>query len=161
MLHIILNHLKSKAEELLSEEQAGVRAGWNTVEQIFNCRVLIEKHLQPPKGLVPQFHLLQESIWLGMAQWPVQFSYTTNWVSSSRCPLVLDRGAYSPQHSSTCFWRESCKKPFTPTPLSPLVADLSVTYTLQMILTPWQAVTLSCKNSPTNSLQQPVHMEWR
>ena len=44
MLHIILNHLKSKAEELLSEEGAGFRAGGSTVEQIFNCRVLIEKH---------------------------------------------------------------------------------------------------------------------
>ena len=51
MLCIILNHLKSKAEELLSEEQAGFRAGQSTVEQIFNCRVLIEKHLQHQRDL--------------------------------------------------------------------------------------------------------------
>ena len=55
MLHIILNHLKSKAEELLSEEQAGFRAEWNTVEQIFNCRGLIEKHLQCQRYLFHNF----------------------------------------------------------------------------------------------------------
>ena len=55
MLHIILNHLKSKAEELLSEEQAGFRAGQSTVEQIFNCRVLIEKHLQHQRDLFHNF----------------------------------------------------------------------------------------------------------
>ena len=55
MLRIILNRLKSKAEELLSEEQAGFRAGRSTVEQIFNCRVLIEKHLQHQRTLFHNF----------------------------------------------------------------------------------------------------------
>ena len=55
MLRVILNRLKSKAEELLSEEQAGFRAGRSTVEQIFNCRVLIEKHLQHQKDLFHNF----------------------------------------------------------------------------------------------------------
>ena len=55
MLRIILNHLKAKAEELLSEEQAGFRAGRSTVEQIFNCRVLIEKHLQHQRDLFHNF----------------------------------------------------------------------------------------------------------
>ena len=55
LLRIILNRLKSKAEELLSEEQAGFRAGRSTVEQIFNCRVLIEKHLQHQKDLFHNF----------------------------------------------------------------------------------------------------------
>ena len=55
MLHIILNYLKSKAEELLTEEQEGLRAGWSTVEQIFNCRVLIEKHLQHQRDLFHNF----------------------------------------------------------------------------------------------------------
>ncbi|KAH3896752.1 hypothetical protein DPMN_020932 [Dreissena polymorpha] len=35
---IILNRLKSKAEELLEEEQAEFRAGLSTVKQILNCR---------------------------------------------------------------------------------------------------------------------------
>ena len=36
MLRVILNSLKAKAEELLAEEQAGLRPDQNTVEQIFN-----------------------------------------------------------------------------------------------------------------------------
>ena len=55
MLCIILNRVKAKAEELLSEEQAGFRAGRSTVEQIFNCRVLIEKHLQCQRDLFHNF----------------------------------------------------------------------------------------------------------
>lgn len=46
ILRIILNRLKSKAEVLLLEDQAGFRAGQSTVEQNFNCMILIEKHLQ-------------------------------------------------------------------------------------------------------------------
>ena len=66
--------------------------------------------------------------------------------------IGIRQGYTLPQHFSTCFWRESCKKPFTTTPLlSPLVADLSVTYALQMILTSWQAVTVSCREL-TNKL---------
>ena len=44
MLRVFLNRLKAKAEELLAE-QAGFRPGRSTVEQIFNGRVTIEKHL--------------------------------------------------------------------------------------------------------------------
>ena len=55
MLYIILSCLKSKAEELLSEEQAGFRARQSTVEQIFNCRVLIEKYLQHQRDLFHNF----------------------------------------------------------------------------------------------------------
>ena len=36
MLRGILSGLKAKAEELLAEEQVGLRPGWSTVEQIFN-----------------------------------------------------------------------------------------------------------------------------
>ena len=36
MFRVILNQLKTKAEELLVEEQAGFRPGRSTVGQIFN-----------------------------------------------------------------------------------------------------------------------------
>ena len=49
------SNLKAKAEELLAEEQAGFRAGLNAVEHIFNCRVLIEKHLQHQRDLLHNF----------------------------------------------------------------------------------------------------------
>ncbi|KAH3842300.1 hypothetical protein DPMN_115797 [Dreissena polymorpha] len=39
MLRIILNRLKSKAEQLLTEEQAGFKAGRSSVEQIFNAEL--------------------------------------------------------------------------------------------------------------------------
>ena len=39
MLKVILNRLKSQAEEIIDKEQAGFRAGWSTTEQIFNFRV--------------------------------------------------------------------------------------------------------------------------
>ena len=46
MLKIILNRLQPQAEEIIAEEQAGFRAGRSTTEQIFNLRILGEKHLQ-------------------------------------------------------------------------------------------------------------------
>ena len=46
MLWVVLNRLKAKSEELLAEDQAGVRPGWSTVEQIFHSQVITEKHLQ-------------------------------------------------------------------------------------------------------------------
>ncbi|GFR70089.1 endonuclease-reverse transcriptase [Elysia marginata] len=55
MLRVILSRLKPKAEEILAEEQAGFRAGRSTVEQIFNCRILIEKHMQHQRDLFHNF----------------------------------------------------------------------------------------------------------
>ena len=55
MLRVILNRLKDEAEERLSEEQARFRAGRSTVEQIFNCRIMMEKHLQHQKELYHNF----------------------------------------------------------------------------------------------------------
>ena len=55
MLRILLNRLKPKAEGLLSEEQAGFRTGRSTVEQIFNSRVLMEKHIQHQRDLFHNF----------------------------------------------------------------------------------------------------------
>ena len=55
MLRILLNRLKKQAEEHLAEEQAGFRAKRSTVEQIFNCRILIEKHLQHQNDLFHNF----------------------------------------------------------------------------------------------------------
>ena len=55
LLRIILNRLKSQAESLLAEEQAGFRPGRSSMEQICNCRLLIEKHLQHQKDLFHNF----------------------------------------------------------------------------------------------------------
>ena len=55
MLQIILNRLKTKAEELLAEEQAGFRPDRSSVEQIFYGQVIIEKHLQHQRHLFGNF----------------------------------------------------------------------------------------------------------
>ncbi|KAL8578281.1 hypothetical protein ACOMHN_005672 [Nucella lapillus] len=55
MLRVLLNRLKGKSEEILAEEQAGFRPKRSTVEQIFNIRILIEKHLQHQRDLFHNF----------------------------------------------------------------------------------------------------------
>ena len=50
-----MNRLTSQAEEVLSEEQAGFRKGRSTTDQIFNCRHLIEKHLESQNDLYNNF----------------------------------------------------------------------------------------------------------
>ena len=47
--------LKAKAEELLTEKQAGFKPGLSTVEQIFNSQVIIEKQLQHQHDLFHNF----------------------------------------------------------------------------------------------------------
>ncbi|KAH3774283.1 hypothetical protein DPMN_175661 [Dreissena polymorpha] len=41
MLRIILIRIRRKAEEQLSEEQSGLRAGWSIVGKIFSCKMRI------------------------------------------------------------------------------------------------------------------------
>ena len=53
LLSIILKRLNLPVEEILSEEQAVFRKGRSTIEQVFNCRNIIEKHLDSQKN---QFH---------------------------------------------------------------------------------------------------------
>ena len=55
MLKVILSRLKSQAEEIIAEEQAGFRARRSTTEQIFNLRVLCEKYLQHQQNLYHVF----------------------------------------------------------------------------------------------------------
>ena len=55
MLKVILNRLKTQAEEIIAEEQAGFRAGRSTTEQIFDLRILCEKYLQHQQNLYHVF----------------------------------------------------------------------------------------------------------
>ena len=49
---LILHRLKVKGKELLAEEQRGFRPGRSTVQQIFNSRFIVEKHLQHQRDLL-------------------------------------------------------------------------------------------------------------
>ena len=51
MLKNILNRLKAQAEKIITEEQAGFRAGRSTTAQIFNLRIICEKYLQHQQDL--------------------------------------------------------------------------------------------------------------
>ena len=55
MLKIILNRLQPQAEEIIAEEQTGFIAERSTTEQIFNLRVICEKHLQHQQNLYHVF----------------------------------------------------------------------------------------------------------
>ena len=55
MLKIIPNRLKSQAEKIVDEEQAGFRAGRSTTEQSFYLRILCEKHIQHQQDLYHVF----------------------------------------------------------------------------------------------------------
>ena len=55
MLKIKLNRLKSQAEKIIAEEQAGFRAGSSTTEQTFNFRILCEKYPQHQQDLYHVF----------------------------------------------------------------------------------------------------------
>ena len=62
MLRIRLNRLKSQAEEMIKEEQAGFRAGRRTTEQIFSLRILCEKYLQHKQNLYQAFVDLKKAL---------------------------------------------------------------------------------------------------
>ena len=55
LLRIILNRLRSQAERIIAEEQAGFRKGRSTAEQIFNLRMLSEKFRTDQKPLFHNF----------------------------------------------------------------------------------------------------------
>ena len=54
-LKIILKILKSQAEKLIAERQAGFRAGRSNAEQIFNLRILCQKYIQHQQDLYHVF----------------------------------------------------------------------------------------------------------
>ena len=55
LLRIILNRLNPQVERILSDVQAGFRKGRSTVEYIFNCRILMERHIESQKDLYHNF----------------------------------------------------------------------------------------------------------
>ena len=79
MLKIILNRLNPQAEKIIAEEQAGFRAGRSTTEQIFNLRILREKHLQHPQDLYHVFidfkmafdRVLHAALWATMKKYNI------------------------------------------------------------------------------------------
>ena len=82
MLRVLLNRLKGKAEEILAEEQAGFRPKRSTMEQVFNLRLLVEKHLQHQRDLYHNFIDFKKAfdrVWHeGLWQIMTNFNFDTN-----------------------------------------------------------------------------------
>ena len=55
LLKVLLNRLMPQAESIIAEEQAGIRSGRSTTEQIFNLSILCEKYLQHKQDLYHVF----------------------------------------------------------------------------------------------------------
>ena len=70
----MLNRLKPRAEEIISEEQAGFRKGRSTVEQLCNLRIICEKYREHDLPLHLMFidfkkafdRVWQEALWNSM-----------------------------------------------------------------------------------------------
>jgi hypothetical protein len=63
---IILNRMRKRTEEILSEEQAGFRANRSTIDQIFTLRQLCEKHFEMRRDLFLgyiDFRKAFDSVW--------------------------------------------------------------------------------------------------
>ena len=80
ILKIILNRLKPEAEHIIAEEQAGFRHGISTIEQIFNLRILCEKHPQHQRNIYHVFidfkkafdRVWPEALWAAMKKFKHQ-----------------------------------------------------------------------------------------
>ena len=133
MLRVIVSRLKAKAEELLAEEQAAIRPGWSTVEQLLNSLIIIEKHPQHQRDLFHNFIHLKKAfdrVWHGdLLQFLRSFSIEEGLVQAiqalyeNSCSAVLldsqlgeffnatvVRDAYAHPSCSTCCYRRSCRK---------------------------------------------------
>ena len=55
LLRSILNRLIPQAEDILAEEQAGFRKNRSTTEQILNCRLIMEKHIDQQRQVYHNF----------------------------------------------------------------------------------------------------------
>ena len=119
-------------EKIITEEQAGFRAGRSTTEQIFNLRMLCEKYLQHQQDLYHVFidfkkafdRVSHAALWATMKEYNISANLiqviknlndkatSTVLFNSSigdwfRIKLGSDRNVYSHPPSSTYFWKGS------------------------------------------------------
>ena len=76
MLRVILNRLKAKAEELLAEEQAGVRPGRRA--SVFNSQVITGQYLQHQRHVYHSFIDFKEAFDRAYLAGPWQVSRSFN-----------------------------------------------------------------------------------
>lgn len=67
MQQIIQKRFKTAAENLLIGRKDGFKPGRSTVEQVFNCRILIEKRLQHQEDML-LLHRFTKGFWQSLVQ---------------------------------------------------------------------------------------------
>ena len=131
MLKILLNRLKPQAKKIITEEQAGFRAGRSTTDQIFNLRILCEKYIQLLQDHYHVFIDFKKTVdgvwhtvlWATMKKYNVSTNLirvinnlcqkaTSAVLFNSSIPgseqqLESDRDVYSHPPSSPYFWKGS------------------------------------------------------
>ena len=136
MLKIILNRLKLQAEKIITEEQAGFRAGRSTTEQIFQLTHSLWEISPAPARPLPCLHrlgrpltgfgmqlcgqpwrsttsatTLSKSSKISMRRPLVPSSSTVAQETGSKQQLESNRGVNSHPPSSTYFWKGSWQTP--------------------------------------------------
>ena len=169
----------------MCQEQTGFWAGRSTMEQIFSCRVLVEKRLRHQRDLFHNFidfkkafkRVWHDGLWHVLRSFKgsfrssrpsmntpaALFSSATSWENYSKQQLASGRDACSPQYYSTCSWKKKkiCRTPSrTTTPPSPLVAGHSATPGLQMTLSLWEALSMNSRSHEQTRCQR-VPMAWK
>ena len=118
MLKVILNRLKPKAEEIIAEEQAGLRAGRSTTEQIFNLRILCEKYLQHQQNLYHVFidfkkafdRVWQAALWATMRKYNISANLvrTIEQLYDKATSAVQMNGSIGEWYRTTVGVRQGC-----------------------------------------------------
>ena len=132
MLKIILNRLKPLAENIIAEEQAGFRRGRSTIEQIFNLRILCEKHLQHQRNIYRLFidfkkafdRVWHEALWATMKKFNIsgKLIETIQSLYENAMSAVLFQGTTGEWFHTSVGVRQGCL--LSPTPFNIFLEDI-------------------------------------
>ena len=138
MLKIILNRLKPQAKNIIAEEQAAFRHGRSTMEQIFNLRILCEKHLQHQRNIYHAFidfkkafdRVWHEALWATMKKFNIsrKLIETIQSLYKNAMSAVLVQGATGEWFHTSVGVRQGCL--LSPTLFNIFLEDI-VTHALE------------------------------
>ena len=118
MLKIIFNRLKPQAANIIAEEQVRFRHGRSTTEQIFNLRILCEKHLQHQRNIYHVFidfkkafdRVCHEALWATMKKFNIsgKLIETIQSLYENAMSAVLVQGATGEWFHTSVGVRQGC-----------------------------------------------------
>ena len=139
MLKIILNRLTPQAENIIAEEQAGFHHGRSIIENIFNLRILCEKHLQHQRNIHHVFiyfkkafdRVWHEALWATMKKFNIsgKLNETIQSLYENAMSVVLFQGATGEWFHTSVGVRQGCL--LSPTLFKNIIEDIIMTDTLE------------------------------